>query len=128
MVGFIVICILCFFAFFIATVALFQDEKEISFWIFLIAVFVLFLTLNVKSVRYLEQVEIPHSELSILIDDEVAIIRYDNNMETYKQVKYYKAILNGNFKFKIIKEENIFGQDNGYTHNIELVKNNQLNK
>ena len=63
-------------------------------------------------------VKIPMSKISILIDDEIAIIRYGDVIETYDNVKEYKAIRDSSFKFMETRERNVFGVYNGSTYKL----------
>jgi hypothetical protein len=71
-----------------------------------------------KTTSYDKPIEIPMSKISIMVDDEVAILRYGDVMETYDNVKEYKAIKDSSFKFIKTKERNVFGEDNGSTYEL----------
>lgn len=81
---------------------------------------IIFLITSEKTTSYDKPIEIPKSKISIMVDDEVAIIRYGDVMETYDNVKEYKAIKDSTFKFMETKERNVFGTYNGSTYELKI--------
>jgi len=81
---------------------------------------IIWLMLENVTTKIADPVEIPLSELSIMIDDEVAIIRYNDKNRTYDNVSEYKAIRDTSFKFMRIQEFDVFGEDNGSTYKLKI--------
>lgn len=103
---------------FVICLFIYDDTDGDSLFIQIACVGVSILVINCKTTSYDKPIEVPKSKISIMVDDEVAIIRYGDVMETYDNVKKYKAIKDSSFKFMETKERNVFGEDNGSTYEL----------
>jgi hypothetical protein len=122
MIGFIFMMIIFVAVIFVCLAILIQgaDEQVITGAIIFIAIGFLWLTIEFKTVTYGKRIPIPHTELSVMSDDEMAIIRHEDNTYEYRKVKHYNAIKNGEFEMMEIKEYNIQGEYNGSTYAVKL--------
>ena len=75
-----------------------------------------------KTTDIADPVAIDKSELSVMIDNEVAIIRYNGKNYTYDNVSQYRAIKDSSFSFMRIQEFDVLGKDNGSTYELKLNK------
>jgi len=64
---------------------------------------------------------IPHSELQIVIMDDIAIIRHHERTYEYSDVRQYKAIRDGVFLFTYIQNYDVLGETNGRDYKL-LIK------
>lgn len=125
MIGFNILIVIGVIFIILGIVALLVDSEDFGSALFIILFggCIIFFTSNFKSTRFDEPIEIPHSEISVFIDNEVAIIRYDDFIETYSNVKTYNAIKCGYFKLVKIVEYNIFDEPNGRRIKLILLDN-----
>jgi len=73
-----------------------------------------------KTTRTADPVAIDRTELSVMIDNEVAIIRYNGTNYTYDNVSEYRAIKDSTFSFMRIQEFDVFGKDNDSTYELRI--------
>ena len=104
----------------ICVVALFNGAEGELFIIILICGFLMWLIVERKTVRIGDPTPLDHKNISVMCDDEIAIIRHDDKTYEYTTVKFYKAIKEGNFDFMEIKEYDILGEYNGSTFELKL--------
>lgn len=86
-----------------------------SLWLLAICLFIGWMMVINKTTSYDEPVEVSMSKISILIDDEVAIIRYSGDMKTYESVREYQAIKDSSFVLMKTNERNVLGNHVGDT-------------
>jgi hypothetical protein len=73
-----------------------------------------------KTTRTADPVAIDRTELSVMVDNEVAIIRYNGTNYTYDNVSEYRAIKDSTFSLMRIQEFDVFGKDNGSTYELRI--------
>ncbi len=113
---FIIYILCCIVVIALGFIMLFSDA--IGIVVIFFGATLMYFTITGKTVKTSDPIEIRQSVLSILIDDNVAIIRYDGTNHTYNSVRDYTAIKNNNFKFMTVKEYNILNNEIDATYKL----------
>jgi hypothetical protein len=120
MLGFVLIIIFCFLLILIAIGVIgWNGDSESGRIFILLMCLVIWLLTEHYTVRYGKPTAISHSKLSVMVDNEMAIVRHGNDVYQYTEVWEYNAIKNGDFDIMETKAYDVLGEYNGST--FELV-------
>jgi len=96
-----------------------RETEGLSFILTFFASLLLWTFIENKSVNYDKPIIIPIENISILIDDKIAIIGHEDYYRTFKLVNDYNSIKDSSFIFTMTNEYDIFGQYNGCTYSFK---------
>jgi hypothetical protein len=113
MVVFTILIIILAIVFILGIIIVLDEDGGGGFWLMILAFCFIFgiILFQDKTTKSDEPEIIPHSELSIMVDDDLAIIRYKDEIKKFYDVKQYKAIQDSTFQFIETKHYNILGDN-----------------
>jgi len=120
MVGYIFLVILFSLIAFVCIIVLFNGgDGELVLIVAICGLFIWGFTERM-TVRIGEPKPLDHKHISVMCDEEMAIIRHETKTYEYTDVKHYNAIKEGNFEFMETKEYDVLGEYNGSTFTVKI--------
>lgn len=115
----VLVILLCLLGFIIT---LKEDREDAGSVFFVGSIFglILWMFIELKTYHEVHTKDLKPSEVSILSDKEIAIIRYQGFQKTYDKKKEYDAIMDSSFVLSQTTEYDILGEENDFTYELKI--------